>query len=193
MKYGCKKRTNLLYYIVLNELNSNSRADLVKDNIFNLLSKRERFRLVCRGLIKKFKWRKTVWLKSVLVHRHNPFLKLGPFKIQILSETPIKVIIHGIFSDKESDWLYSLAVKNLLEARDQVVQGEKQGNQSVSSQSHAVTLTMDDNNYTPGGNAYRLIKIYDRITMATALYTRPPFASETLRVSSYGASGTKGK
>ena len=163
----------------------------MKDNVFNLLSHRERFRLVCRGVIKKIRWKKSVWFKSVLVHRHNPFLKLGPFKTQILSETPIKTIIHDIFSDKETDWMYLLAVKNLKTDKDQVVQPEKSGNATVSSQSNAVTLVADDNNYTPGGKAYKLMKIYDRITLATSLYTRPPFASEVLRVSSYGVSGTR--
>ena len=165
------------------------RTSLVKDNVFNLLSDRERFRLVCRGIIKKIRWKKSVWYKSVLVHRQNPFLKLGPFKIQILSESPIKTIIHDIFSDKETNWMYSLAVINLKTAKNQVVQPEKSGNATVSSQSNAVTLVADDNNYKPGGKAYRLMKIYDRITMATSLYTRPPFASEVLRVSSYGVSG----
>ena len=165
----------------------------MKDNIFDLLSAKERFRLVCRGVIKKIVWRKTVWLKSVLVHRHNPFLKLGPFKIQILSEAPIKVIIHDIFSDKETDWLHSLALYNLKAGKDRFVQPEKWGNLSVSSQSNAVTLEEDDFNYTPGGKSYKLMKIYDRITMATSLYTRPPFASEVLRVSSYGVSGKKFK
>ena len=161
----------------------------MKDNLFDLLSTKERFRLVCRGVIKQIVWRKTVWLKSVLVHRHNPFLKLGPFKVQILSEAPIKVIIHDIFSDKETDWLHSLALQNLKADKDRFVQPEKWGNLSVSSQSNAVTLEEDDFNYAPGGKSYKLMKIYDRITMATSLYTRPPFASEVLRVSSYGVSG----
>ena len=166
------------------------RDGLLKNNIGEPVSAKERFRSVCRGIINESRLNKRFWLRSVLIHRQNPFLKLGPFKVQPLSESPIRVIIHDIFSDYETDWLYSLAMKNFNEKTDIYVSPEAYENVTVSSQSNAVVLEPDDHNYNPGGKAYKLMKIYDRITMATSLYTRPPYSSEILRVSSYGVSGT---
>jgi hypothetical protein len=146
---------------------------------------------VCRGVIKKFRTKKHAEEKSVFVHRHNPFLKLGPFKIQILSEVPIKLIIVDIFSDRETTWMYSSAMSNFNSQTDQVIQPEIYGNASTSSQSNAVALAFRAEEQWDIDYNDKLLKTYDRITLATGLYTRPPWASETLRVSSYGVAGMK--
>ena len=125
----------------------------------------------------------------MFVHRHDPFLKLGPFKIEILSEVPIKLIIVDIFSDRETAWIYSSAMNNFNSQTDQVIHQETYGNKSMSSQSNAVALSGPVGEQWETDYKDKLLKIYDRITLATGLYTRPPWASETLRVSSYGVAG----
>lgn len=150
------------------------------------MSSKERYRLVCRGIIKERKYRKPKSHKSTFVHRSNPFVKLGPFKIQVLSSHPIKLIVHDVFYDHEVEWLKEFALKRFGTVH-QVIHPDQFGNIPVSSQSNAVTLEM----IWPSHDGLRLFKVYDRITLATGLFTRPPWASETLRVSSYGVAGNK--
>ena len=165
-------------------LSPSSRLDLVRKNIYDGLSTKERFRLVCRGILKETEYRKPKSHKSTFVHRTNPFLQLGPFKIQVLSSPPIKLIVHDVFYDHEVEWIKEYAMKR-LDTPDQLIHEEQFGNRSVSSQSNSVTLEM----VWPSQDGLRLFKVYDRITLATGLFTRPPWASETLRVSSYGVAG----
>ena len=91
-----------------------------------------------------------------------------------------------MFYDNEVVWLKEYALKK-FDTIDQVIHPEQYGNTSVSSQSNAVSLEM----VWPSQDGLRLFKAYDRITLATGLFTRPPWASETLRVSSYGVAGNK--
>ena len=180
--------TNCLKILVskLIYLSPSSRLDLVRKNIYDGLSSKERFRLVCRGILKEREYRKQKSYKSIFCHRTNPFLQLGPFKIQVLSSPPIKLIVHDVFYDHEVEWIKKYAIKR-LDTPDQVIHPEQFGNRSVSSQSNAVSLEM----VWPSQDGLRLFKVYDRITLATGLFTRPPWASETLRVSSYGVAGNK--
>ena len=146
--------------------------------------------MICRGAINgKFFNKPFVAYKSGFVHRQNPFLQLGPFKIQILSSTPIKVIIFDVFYDHDAEWMISTAKERLEQKKDQIVHPDMFGSQGVSSQSSAVTLELELPRGTPTWT--KIVKTYDRITLATGLFTRPPFASETLRVSAYGVSGTE--
>ena len=144
---------------------------------------------MCRGVIKKFRSRKHAENKSLFVHRHDPFLQLGPFKIQILSEVPIKLVIVDLFSDRETDWMYAAAMENFNSHTDEIIQPETYGNKSTSAQSNAVALGMPVGKQWDTDYKEIILKTYDRITLATGLYTRPPWASETLRVSSYGVAG----
>ena len=66
---------------------------------------------------------------------------------------------------------------------------ETYGNKSTSAQSNAVALGMPVGKQWDTDYKEKILKTYDRITLATGLYTRPPWASETLRVSSYGVAG----
>ena len=141
---------------------------------------------MCRGILKEREYRKPKAHKSTFVHRTNPFLQLGPFEIQVLSSPPIKLIVHDVFYDQEVEWLKQYALQR-FDTIDQVIHPDRFGNTSVSSQSNAVSLEM----VWPSPDGLRLFKAYDRITLATGLFTRPPWASETLRVSSYGVAGNK--
>ena len=160
--------------------------DLLRKNIYGGLSPKERFRLVCRGVLKEREYRKLKSYKSTFVHRTNPFLQLGPFKIQVLSSPPIKLIVHDVFHDPEVEWLKEYALKR-LDTIDQIIHPEQFGNRSFSSQSNAVSLQI----LRPSQERLKLLKVYDRIALATGLFTRPPWASETLRFSSYGVAGNK--
>ena len=167
-------------------LSAQFRLDLVRKNIYDGLSSKERFRLVCRGILKEREYRKPKSHKSTFVHRTNPFLQLGPFKIQVLSSPPIKLIVHDVFYEHEVEWMKEYAFRR-LDTKAQVISPEQYGNRSFSSQSNAVALEM----VWPSQDGLQLFKAYDRITLATGLFTRPPWASETLRVSSYGVAGKK--
>ena len=121
--------------------------------------------------------------KSFLVDKNKPYLKLGPYKVEIISSTPIMLIINDIFSEDETEWLKTEAEKR-LDTSFQVLPRDKHGDVSVSSQSHAAML--DVKSFTSGR---KLLKTPNRISLATNLFTRPPFASEIWRVSTYGPAG----
>jgi len=166
------------------------RVKLVKDGIYDL-SDKERFRLVCRGVIKNHVAKKQPEHKSVFVNRNDPFLNLGPFKIQILSEVPIKLIVVDIFSDRETSWLYSTSMK-AFDDESKKVYPTSYENINITQQSHSAVLGTPDavTREWEKENKMQLLSTYDRITLATGLYTRPPYASEILRVATYAVAGT---
>ena len=111
---------------------------------------------MCRGILKETEYRKPKSHKSTFVHRTNPFLQLGPFKIQVLSSPPIKLIVHDVFYDNEVVWLKEYALKK-FDTIDQVIHPEQYGNTSVSSKSNAISLEM----VWPSQDGLRLFEAYD--------------------------------
>lgn len=151
-----------------------------------MVSGNERFRMVCRGVLKGIR-KHTFVYKSILLHRKDPYLILGPFRIEILSSTPIKLLVHDFFNDFEAEWLkYYASVVFYTPAR--IIHPETFGNVSVSSQSNAVELHMDGPHVNSSAGI-RIAKVHDRISLATRLSSIPPFGSEPLRVSLYGMAG----
>lgn len=76
------------------------------------------FRRICRGQIvgqevkKQIKYQKCHWL-----HQNNPYLRLNPFKIEILLNDPFRMIFHEILNEEEIDWLIQYSTPNLSKAR----------------------------------------------------------------------------
>ena len=84
-------------------------------NLYNKFSSEENFRQVCRGIIPQIKKTKRV---STFLHRMNPFLLLAPFKIQILSSTPIKVIYYDFFNKDEMEWMEKFSIEKIRKKQE---------------------------------------------------------------------------
>ena len=151
-----------------------------------MLSKKERFRLVCRGAIKRIR-KDLIKYECILLHRKDPYLILGPFKIEILSSSPIRLLMHHIFDDPEVEWLKQYS-SELLDTPARLVHPEMFGNISVSSQSNSVVLYLNSP-HIHISDSIRLNKIYARISLATSLHSTPGRGSEPLRMSTYGLAG----
>eukprot|EP00094_Tigriopus_californicus_P006961 TCALIF_06702-PA protein Name:"Similar to P4HA2 Prolyl 4-hydroxylase subunit alpha-2 (Gallus gallus)" AED:0.31 eAED:0.31 QI:0/0/0/1/0/0/2/0/1029 len=76
------------------------------------------FRRICRGQIvgqavkNQTKYQKCHWL-----HQNNPYLRLNPFKIEILLNDPFRMIFHEILNEEEMNWLIQYSTPNLSQAR----------------------------------------------------------------------------
>ena len=101
---------------------------------------KERFRLVCRGALKRIRTNPLPY-KSILLHRKEPYLILGPFRIEILSSSPIKLLVHDFFKDCESEWLKNYA-SMVFDTPNRVENPEQYGKLGISFQSNAVELNM---------------------------------------------------
>ena len=147
-----------------------------------MLPTNERFRLVCRGVIKEIKQDQFVH-KSVFLHRNDPYLILGPFKIEILSLSPIKLLVIEFFRDSESEW-----IKYYASAIYKPYVLDNFGENAAAAMSHTVGLPLNDSQ-TNLPDSIRLRKIHGRITLATGFVGHWPMGSELLRVSRYGIAG----
>ena len=56
-------------------------------------------------------------LRSQLLHHSNPFLKLGPFKFEIIHHHPFRSIFHEFFTIKEIDWMIEYTQPRLSDKR----------------------------------------------------------------------------
>ena len=55
--------------------------------------------------------------KCHLVHHFAPFLKLGPFHLEVKLYSPFRTVIHDFFTNKEMDWLMDYSKPRLSAAR----------------------------------------------------------------------------
>ena len=55
--------------------------------------------------------------KCVMVHHKNPYTKLGPFKIEYVHHNPFFLIIHGLLTEEDMDYLTDWATPRLSRKR----------------------------------------------------------------------------
>ena len=55
--------------------------------------------------------------KCHLLHHFDPFLKLGPFKLEIKLNHPYRVILHDILNDEEIEHMIDLSKVSILEPK----------------------------------------------------------------------------
>ena len=76
--------------------------------------KLEKFRKVCSGqTVGADTRRQKLRRKCRLLHHNDPYLKLGPFKMEILRLQPLRSIIHHILSEKEIRYVEEQAESKL--------------------------------------------------------------------------------
>ena len=55
--------------------------------------------------------------RCTYLHHSNPYLKLGPFKIEKFMSSPLRLIFHDILSEREMDFLIEYSTPRLSNAR----------------------------------------------------------------------------
>ena len=56
--------------------------------------------------------------RCAYLHHADPYLRLGPFKIEIFLASPFRSIFHDILTEKEMDYLIDYSSPRLSNARD---------------------------------------------------------------------------
>ena len=89
----------------------------------------DQFNMLCRGeRSRSIKYENE--LQGFYLHHHQPFLKLGPFKMETRNKFPFLAIFHDFFHDKELEALIDYAQSSL-----------KKSQTLLSRVSHATTRT----------------------------------------------------
>ena len=87
------------------------------------------------------------------------------------------------------EWMEKFSIEKIrkkqeIKEKTSIAEGYKKTTQIQMT--NAVELRLESSN---NSCSRKIINIHERITLATGLYTRQPFASEPLRVSHYGVAG----
>ena len=78
------------------------------------LLKEDSFRRICRNKIVNSK---DVTLKCHFLHQFDPYLKLGPFKLEELWIRPYRIKIHDFLSNEEIEYFINVSKPYLSDAR----------------------------------------------------------------------------
>ena len=103
-------------------------------------------------------------LRSFYLHHDNPFLQLGPFKIENKSVNPYVAVIHKFFHPREADAFIKSAGSNLERSETFIKEGTL--GSSMSRTTKQVYVPENDTSLLEAGI------ISDRIKIATKLRAR---------------------
>ena len=88
--------------------------------------------------------------RCAYLHHSDPYLRLGPFKIEILLASPFRSIFHDILTEKEMDYLIDYSSPRLSNARhvpasnqkkDDIKRGKISRTVAKTNQASFATLT----------------------------------------------------
>ena len=167
------------------------------------------FMSICEG---RQPWRNASYDKNYICrHQHysNPYMKLGPFKIEELNDEPFVVVFHEFLDKKEATKVNEIALPHL--------QISKTGAPGIPSQTNLVTrlskqawifdqdFIEEDVENNDGKRVYHLMdgskvfnnisqdfllaRISQRIELATLTNLFGPYASEAYQIANYGIGG----
>ena len=140
------------------------------------------------------------------LHHRNPYLKLGPFKEEHVSEVPYSVVFHDILSELEMDHLIESARPELSRTRTKQIRGDalaeheyKSGNKrkivakTVQAWLREVEWPDIIEDYVGRnhlGMRYPILwKLLKKIELATQLQTQTHYSSSPIQVTNYGLGG----
>ena len=153
--------------------------------------------------------------KCHFLHHDDPFLNLGPFKMEILLKNPFRMIFHDFLSESEIKYMIDYSTPRLSRARVEDVknQGEAKKRFSAGNKVRIVSKTVqcwiidkfwkepytinmetkqigtmkDPDSYQV--NHLVMFKLAKKIEIATRLNVSARFASTEFQVTNYGLSG----
>ncbi len=178
------------------------------------------FRRVCRGDEVGIEVKKqTPLLKCRLLHHNNPFLKLGPFKMEEILKMPFRMILHDFFSEEEMAWIVEYSKPRLSKARsttDEKIKVHSKDPRDRRLIHKTVQTWMADKKYDhdleyvdePNGHGYVPVdptgpddleegtvvmpvmrKLATKMEHASTLLLTPRFSSSDFQVTNYGLGG----
>ena len=74
--------------------------------------------------------------KCHLIHHSNPFLRIGPFQMEVKFYFPFRTIIHAFFAEKELDWLMEYSRPRLSSSREGSINQASFGHDKISVAIH---------------------------------------------------------
>ena len=110
---------------------------------------------------------------------HDPYLRLGPFKLENLSEAPYIGLIHQFISSSEADWIIKTNGPNLIPTPYKI-NGE---NFYFSRKRTSKTTDIRDKVGLPSA------ALTKRLDLASPFNLLTPFAAENYQVMNYGPGG----
>ena len=159
--------------------------------------------------------KKNIAPKCHFLHHHDPFMRIGPFNLEVKLYSPFRTVIHGFFTKKEMDWMidYSNPRLKIDRRRSEI----RQENSSIPySVTKAITTWFNDIEYdeeekhviiNPGFKPLKIfhpplvdpysysvksevmIIISKRIEIATGLNVTSRHGSQQYQTTGYGLSG----
>ena len=125
--------------------------------------KKEQFQKLCRG--ERLRSSKDdIGITSSFLHHNNPFLQLGPFKVENKNMSPYVAVIHQLFHPKETDAFIKYASPDLERSETFIKEGTL--GSSMSRTTKQVYVPENDTRLSATGI------VSDRIKMATKLRSR---------------------
>ena len=103
-------------------------------------------------------------LKSVLIHNTDPFLKLGPFKLEMLRYHPFRSIFHDFLTLQEVHWMINYvqprlsSKRHVLESNKELSASEKINSNIRITVSKAIQTWFPDIRFKETQQYYRLNK-----------------------------------
>ena len=125
--------------------------------------KKDQFQRLCRGERLRSK-KDDIFISSSFLHHNNPFLRLGPFKIENKNMSPYVAVIHQFFHPRETDTFVKYASPDLERSETFIKEGSL--GSSMSRTTKQVYVTENDTRLSQTGI------VSDRIKMATKLRSR---------------------
>jgi prolyl 4-hydroxylase len=167
------------------------------------------FRSVCNG----FSFREYMGIVHThhchYLHHNNPFLKLGPFKIEVASKKPFVIVFHDLLSDKEMNYMVDISRPNLSRGRH--VEAANTGNAKHEYKSGKKTKIVaksvqhwiediyyeeqvedpmaPDNNYNYTIKDDVMFHLSKKLERATGLNLTRKYASTQYQTTNYGLGG----
>ncbi len=181
--------------------------------------KEYKFRSVCRrhrigGAVRS----QEKFTKCSYLHHNDPFLRLGPFKMELLLYEPFRMIYHDIFSEEEMRWMKEYSTPKLSQARGKSEVNEKFKRNTKDPKIHriihkTIQVWLKDKEYDDpvmytqiGEGRYMqdefeedlqkgkvvmpvMRKLGRKIELATSMEVLARFASTEFQVTNYGLGG----
>eukprot|EP00094_Tigriopus_californicus_P006960 TCALIF_06701-PA protein Name:"Similar to P4ha3 Prolyl 4-hydroxylase subunit alpha-3 (Mus musculus)" AED:0.43 eAED:0.43 QI:0/-1/0/1/-1/1/1/0/479 len=171
-------------------------------------------RRICRGEYQGSSIDKEVHLQLChYLHQSNPYLRLGPFKMEVVARVPFRMILHDFMDEAEIRWLIDYAKPRLSRNRSKIKSNEDiQANSLDRSKVKIIAKTTqawissrlfigkdiydDMNQLQPNPHLDKFIDIHPnlvtlsrKIEMATKMIVLKRFSATEFQVTNYGLSG----
>ena len=102
--------------------------------------------------------------KCAILHHSDPFLILGPLKLEVIHFRPFRSIMHEFFTQEEIDWMLNYTQprlsnkRNLPESTKEITRSEKLSSNKRTSVAKAIQTFFPDIKYNETQNYYKLSK-----------------------------------